>query len=97
MNLEGHKKIKIEHRQEKKKKQEFKHIGDIPKKRGQSLYGINPDTKEVYKVIIEKKEVFDVQKKKETGTYKAIVNSEHRFIYALNIKNAKRKLNKLIS
>lgn len=90
-DFNSHEKLKIEHRKEIEKKQEFKHIGNIKKKKGQFLFAMNPDTFEVYKVELQTKIFFDVSKKKEVGTHKAIINPKHPLMYALNEKNANRK------
>ena len=84
-------KIKIESETQHEKKQEFKHLGSGTKKRGMFLFGLNTDTLEIYKVKVEKKKHFDVTKKKESATNKAVINPNHKFLYAINLKNAKRK------
>jgi hypothetical protein len=84
-------KNKIESRVQYEKKQEFKHLGAGTKKAGMFIFGLNPDTLEVYKVVVIKKKHFDITKKTETASNKAVINPNHRFIHSINLKNAKRK------
>lgn len=88
-------KPKIEERKQVEKQQEFKFIGAVEKKRGQSLYAKDNETNEVYKVIIEQRKVFDTTKDKEVSTYKATVNPNHLYAFALNIKNAQKKFDRM--
>lgn len=91
--LDVHTNTRIEERKQFEKQQEFKHVGSGRRKPNQTLYAINTDTMEIYEVEIAKKTVFDVSKKKEVCSLKAVVNPKHPHLYALNKKNAKRKFN----
>lgn len=72
------------------KEQEQKFLYSSRKQKGQTLFAFNPDDNTVYKVEIEKESV--IFKKKEKIIYKAQVNPKHPVMWALNLKNAKRKL-----
>ena len=93
--LVGHSKLKIEHRQKQEVKQEYKFIGSVKKKSGQFLFALNIDNNYVYKIKVESKQAFDVSKKQEIGIYKATINPNHPFLYAINLSNATRKFKKL--
>lgn len=69
--------------------QEQKFLYSSRKQKGQTLFAFNPDDNTVYKVDIQKKVSSD---EKEKGTHKAKVNPKHPVMWALNLKNAKRKL-----
>lgn len=75
-----------------KKQQEFKFIGSVRRKKGQTLFAVDPQTREVYKVPMERRVALDLSNKKEVAKTKAVVDPAHPLIWALNIKNAKRKL-----
>lgn len=85
--------IRTESKQEKKQKQEFKFIGSMRKRRGHKLFGLCPD-KGAYEVEIKDKKTFDMSKKNEHGQFKAVINPNHSMVFALNIKNAKRKFSR---
>ena len=76
------------------KNQESKWIGSTRKQKGLTLFAKDPDKNEVYAVPIEKRVALDVTSKKEVATHKAVVNPNHKTLWALNLKNAKRKLNR---
>ncbi len=82
-----------EDRQEITKKQEFKRIGSTRKKNGQHLYAKSNETGNVYRVPIETRTEFHVGKG-EQGTHKAVVNPNHKTLWALNMENALRKFNR---
>jgi|TARA_Y100000310_G_C20704425_1_gene834090 hypothetical protein len=92
MNLDSHKNIKVEHRIEAEKKQEFKLIGSQRKRRGQKLFALDRDNLKVYEVEIQRKEVAELNKKLKT-THKAVINPKHPMLWAINRKNAIRKFN----
>ena len=91
--LDRHNLLKIEHRVDVKKKQEYKLIGRHIKKPGQHLFALNTDTKEVYKVELQKINTIDINRK-NVSTSKAVVNPEHPMLWSINLKNAIRKFNK---
>lgn len=93
--LDVTKNIKIQQEQVVEKQQEYKFIGSGKKKRGQSLFALNPENLEVYLVPIVKREAYDITAKKESASLKATINPEHFFVHAINIKNAIRKFKKL--
>lgn len=93
-SLEGHKNLNIEHKQTVEKKHEYKFIGSGKKRKGHSLYGLDPNTLVVYKIEIIVKKAFDISKKKEAGKLSATINPTHFFLYSLNRENAVRKINK---
>ena len=82
----------IEKHSEIKKKQEFKYLGATRKKKGLKLFALDNDTGEVYEVNLEKRKAYDVTTRKENSIYRAVVNPNHKPVFALNLKNAKRKL-----
>lgn len=92
MFLEPHKNLKIEHKIEAKKKQEFKLIGSQRKRRGQKLFALDKEKLEVYEVEIQRKEAVDLTSKRRTS-HKAVVNPKHPMLWAINRKNAIRKFN----
>lgn len=92
MNLDPHKNIKIEHKIEIKKKQEFKIIGSQRKRRGQKLFALNKEKLQVYEVEIQRKEAVDITSKRQTS-HKAVINPNHPMLWAINRKNAIRKFN----
>lgn len=93
--IEGHSKLKIEHRQQQEKKQEYKFIGSKVKKKGQFLFALDLDKNSVYKIKVLEKKAFDISKKQEKGIYEAVINPNHPFLYAINLSNAERKFKKL--
>ena len=93
--LDVTKSIRIQQEQVVEKQQEYKFIGSGKKKRGQSLFALNPENLEVYLVPIVKREAYDITAKKESASLKATINPEHFFVHAINIKNAIRKFKKL--
>jgi len=97
MRLDQHKSLKIEHKIPVEKQQEFKFIGTGKKRSGQYLFAMNNETFEVYKVKLEKRKEFNVVSKTEIAINKAVVNPNHHFLYAINLKNAVRKFGKIIS
>ena len=83
--------VQLEQKQEKE--QEYKFLFSTKKKGGnQTLFAFNPDDNSVYKIDIQKKVAFDPFKKQEKGTHSAQVNPKHPMLWALNMRNAKRKL-----
>ena len=95
MKLDPIKEIKIEHRVEIEKKQEFKLIGRTVRRKGQFLFAFNDTTNEVYKVPVQKINIVDFDNK-NASTHKAVINPEHKMILAINLKNAQRKFKKLL-
>lgn len=73
------------------KKQEFKFIGTGNKKKGQHLFGLN-DAGCVYPVRLQTRKDFAVFNKVEKAQHKAVINPNDKFVWAINLKNAKRKL-----
>lgn len=68
------------------------------RKGGLSLYGLNNETGEIYKLKIRDKGKKELGMKKNSkgnfireGKFKADVNPNHKLIWALNLKNAYRK------
>lgn len=88
--LEKHKDLKIEHRVQAEKQQEFKLVGRQKKRPGQHIFGYDPETKTVYKLEIVKEEVVDITKKMGSAS-KAIVNTKHSMLWSFDMKNAIRK------
>lgn len=76
------------------KKNEF--LGSSKRKRGQYLFGYDPDTNTVYKVktekVIELDPYFEVEVQRVT---RAHVAPTHKLVWAINYKNAIRKFPKL--
>lgn len=72
-----------------KKKHEYKLIGSLRYRKGLKLYAINED-ENVYLVDVLDKKVLDLDK--GAGIKKAVINPNHRMVWALNVKNAIRKL-----
>ena len=77
-----------------KQKQEFKYLGATRKRKRLKLFALNHDTGEVYEVKLEVRKAYDVTTKRENSIYKAVINPSHKPVFALNLKNAKRKLMK---
>ncbi len=78
----------------KRVKHEYKFIGRLKKRKGQTLFAMDNETLEIYKVKIQQKKAFDITKDKEISSYKAQINPSHFLMYALNFKNAQRKFRK---
>lgn len=95
--LEVHKNNKIEHKQEIEKKQEYKFIGNGKMRKGLTLYAYDYEKKEIYKPELIKTEAFDTTAKRPISTYKCLLNPTHLHIYALNLKSASKKINKLLT
>ena len=84
-------KPKVQLEQVHEKKQEFKHFARIRKKgRNLTLFALDPESGEVYKVKIEKRSQLDISSMKEVATHKAVVNPNHPTVFKLNVKNAKK-------
>ena len=96
MKLDPVKTLKIEHKIPVEKKQEYKMIGRAFKRRGQYLFALNNTTNEVYKVPIQKVDTIDIQKK-DASTNKAVINPNHKMLWAINLKNAKRKFERQLN
>ena len=94
MKLDAHKKHDITINQKKEVKQEYKFIGTLKKRKGMFLFALNTDNLTVFKVELHERKVFDVQNKNEKSFYKAYINPKYPLVYAINIKNAKRKFKK---
>lgn len=88
-------KEKTEKQIKKEVKKEFKFLASGKKRKGMHIYGINPDTMEVYKVEIAKSNTLNVVTG-ATGSHKAYLNPNHEYLWAINFANAKRKLTKKI-
>ena len=98
MNLETHKDLRPENKEihrAKKQKQEYKHIGSIKIIKGLTLYACNMETQEINKVVIEKKASIGLDGK-EVRQQKAQHDPKCVYIQAINIKNARRKLEKFL-
>lgn len=95
MKLDVHKDIRIESKIQTKKKQEFKQIGSTQRKRGQFLFALDPDTNIAYKVDVQKVTIADFTKS-DASSHKAVINPNHPILWAINLKNAQRKFQKLL-
>lgn len=74
---------------------EYKFIGYIRRRKGQTLFSFNPDTLELKEVPIEKKEAeLDIINRTERSSKRASYDPKVIYFFALNIKNAFRKLKK---
>jgi len=82
---------------EARRRQEFKFLGRGVHRPGLILFGYDAERDKLYRVKIEKREAFlyDKQRRKSTSHYRATINPEHFIFYALNEKNAKRKVLKI--
>ncbi len=78
--------------------QKIQHIlGRIRKPKGQNLYGMDPETREVYQVRLGRTAVLESGYNKVIdvkNSYRAHIETGHYFVFAINRKNAIRKLNK---
>lgn len=81
----------IEHRKQIEKQQEFKFLGTAVKKRGQKLYAFDTTSEEVYEVQVQERKILEINKKNQTGKWRAVINPKHPMLYAINKKNAVKK------
>jgi flagellar biosynthesis/type III secretory pathway chaperone len=89
--------MKIESKAEIKQQQEFKHIGHGRKRKGLIMYAFDYDKQTIYPVKLVKKVVFDTTKNNEVAMYVAFINPNHPHLYAMNLKNAIRKFEKMFN
>ena len=73
-----------------KKKAEYKFIGTSIKRKGQTLWGLDAKTLEVYPIKIVKKDLIN-WKGNQFGKYKAFLKASDPMLWSLNRENAVRK------
>ena len=83
-------KIRSEVKQEKEQHQ--KKLLSTKYRKGLKLFALDPD-KGVYQVPIEENKTFNLFDKRKTAKRKATINPKHPIVWALNFRNAERKLN----
>lgn len=91
MKLDGHITPILEQTVEREK--HFRFIGSLPKKPGQTLFEINPETDEIQAAPIQKADSItaDGQKLRDRLTTKP----GRAYVWALNLENAARKWQKM--
>ncbi len=83
---------KIENHQQVNQKQEYKFIESIIPKSGRDLWSYNPDNDEMKRIEIIKKGSVDY-KGNPIENQQAQYNPYHLYFWAVNEKNARKKLN----
>lgn len=80
-------------------KQEYKLIGRIPYKRGQTLFSFNIETGELHPTEITTKQELVIKRGQAIAVTKrsAIREKDCIYLYALNMKNAERKIIKMLN
>jgi len=71
---------------------EYKMIGSLRKKPGQILFEYNPETKEVKVAEILSEIQLNIMTEKAKGKHKTNFNNGCVYFFALNLKNAQRKV-----
>lgn len=86
-------KTKTEQQVKKDVKKEFKFLASGKMRKGLKIFGLNPDTMEVYEVEIVKNKDLNLANGAH-GNSKAYLNPNHHYDWSLNKKNAEKKLPK---
>lgn len=78
---------------------EYKLIGRIPYKRGQTLFSFNVETGELHPTEITTKQELVIKRGQAMTVTKRSVMREKNciYLYALNMKNAERKIIKMLN
>ncbi|SOC79833.1 hypothetical protein SAMN06296241_1370 [Salinimicrobium sediminis] len=81
--------------QQKKKEQHQKKALTARYKKGMFLFGLDPDTLNVYQVPVEEKKTFVIGDEGKSER-KASIHPSHLYVWALNEKNAHRKFRNIV-
>lgn len=79
-----------------KQKHEYKLIGSVKNKKGMRLFSFDPSTEKIKMVEIMDRKELDLTSG-HTGKKKAVINPNNIHVWAINLKNAERKFNKILN
>ena len=85
---------KIKEERQINKKQEFKFLGSGRYKRGLTFFAYDYANDKIYKPELIKKTLVVFKSEKASAKYKVVLNPEHYMFWALNMKNAIKKVAK---
>ncbi len=78
-----------------KTKTEYKYVGTIRRKRGQTLFSFDPETKKIESVELQRNVAVGIDGKPLASNKVTTFNPKLIYFFALNMRNARKKVMKM--